>query len=108
MIGGWPTDDEMNMKRLGIAAVIGLITTLIYAGDIGVVTNYFISLQFKDGTIGGVAIPWIGDRRDADYCKKPAVGLQIGATNDVWFITTDVMPIIATNRSGRSYVLPKK
>lgn len=98
----------MNMKRLGTAALIGLVVTMACAEEPGVITNFNVSIQFKDGTMGGIAIPWILDTRNAEYCEKAVVGLQIGNTNDIWFISTDVVPIVATNERAQSYVLPKK
>ncbi|NLP24587.1 MAG: hypothetical protein GX382_08730 [Syntrophomonadaceae bacterium] len=96
------------MKRLGIIAVLGFLAISTYADDIGVITNYCVSLQFKDGSMGGVAIPWILDRRNPDYFVKAVTGLQVGDADDIWFISTDTMPIVATNGNGQTYTLPRK
>ena len=96
------------MKKICTIALIGLLATLSRGEDLGPITNYYISIQFKDGTMGGVAIPWLLDKRNPNYCQKVAIGLQVGNTNDVWFISTDTLPIVATNQSGHSYILPRR
>ena len=96
------------MKRLGIIALLSLIACTSYAADNSAITNYCVSLQFKDGSMGGVAIPWISDSRNPEYCEKAVIGLQLGDTNDIWIISSDAIPIVATNHIGQSFTLPMK
>ncbi len=111
-----PSDPRWALTILQGNTVIGwmprqaLIKVLQHldGGDGSSVTNYCVSLQFKDGSRGGVAIPWILDRRNRDFCQKAVVGLRIGEPNDVWFISTITNAVIATNSQGRSCVLPGK